>query len=65
MELELYVSTFGNFDISIGNESLLQETNRSYRLFKLFQYFITGLSTCSNGGDTSRYVLVGKVIDGN
>ncbi len=40
-QMELYISTFGNFDIKIGNESLLQETSRSYRLFKLFQYFMT------------------------
>lgn len=39
--MKLYISTFGNFDIKLGEESLLQETNRSYRLFKLFQYFIT------------------------
>ena len=37
----LYIKTLGDFDIQIGEESLLKETNRSYRLFKLFQYFIT------------------------
>jgi len=37
----LHIKTLGDFDICCGNESLLEETKRSYKLYKLLQYFIT------------------------
>jgi len=39
--MELYVHTLGDFDISFGGQSLLKESSRSYKLYKLFEYFIT------------------------
>lgn len=39
--MKLYISTFGNFDISDENHSLLKDASRQYRLYKLLQYFIT------------------------
>ncbi|TJX12977.1 hypothetical protein E9840_11375 [Tissierella creatinini] len=38
--MNLYISTFGNFDISDENHSLLKDASRQYRLYKLLQYFI-------------------------
>lgn len=37
----LHIKTLGDFDICCGNESLLEETKRSYKLYRLLQYFIT------------------------
>lgn len=39
--MKLYINTFGNFDILYGDQSLLKDKSRQYRLYKLFQYFIT------------------------
>ncbi|MCF6466257.1 hypothetical protein C3E90_10270 [Clostridium sp. Cult2] len=39
--IKLYINTLGDFDLKIENESILKESSRSYRLYKLFQYFIT------------------------
>lgn len=39
--MRLYISTLGNFDISNENQSLIKDATRQYRLYKLFQYFIT------------------------
>lgn len=39
--MKLYINTLGDFDLIIGGNSLLKESNRSYRLYKLFQYFVT------------------------
>lgn len=39
--MKLYINTLGNFDMIMNNESLLQDASRSYRLFKLLQYFLT------------------------
>lgn len=39
--MKLYISTLGVFDIELGDKSLLREASRSYKLFKLFQYFLT------------------------
>lgn len=38
---KLYINTFGGFNLLINDESLLDKSDRSYRLHKLFQYFIT------------------------
>jgi len=37
----LHIKTLGDFDICYGKESLLEETKRSYKLYKLLQYFIS------------------------
>lgn len=39
--MELHIRTLGDFDISLGEQSLLKESSRSYKLYKLLQYFIT------------------------
>ncbi|SHI55086.1 BTAD domain-containing putative transcriptional regulator [Lutispora thermophila] len=39
--MNLNIKTLGDFDIFFGEESLLKETKRSYKLYKLLQYFIT------------------------
>ena len=39
--MELYITTLGDFDIKSGDKSLLEESNRSYRIYKLLQYFLT------------------------
>ena len=39
--MKLYISTFGNFEISNEDHSLIKDATRQYRLYKLFQYFIT------------------------
>lgn len=37
----LFINTLGGFDVSIGEKTLVEESNRSYKLIKLLQYFIT------------------------
>lgn len=39
--MKLYISTFGGFDIKVENESVLKKSSRTYKLYKLFEYFIT------------------------
>lgn len=39
--MKLLIQTLGNFDIVHNGESILQESARSYKLYRLFQYFIT------------------------
>lgn len=39
--MRLSIHTLGDFDIYLGNQSQLKESSRSYKLFKLFEYFIT------------------------
>ena len=39
--MELYISTLGVFDIKLGDASFIKEDSRSYKLVKLFQYFLT------------------------
>lgn len=39
--LKLYIHTLGNFDILFNGESILKESSRSYKLYRLLQYFIT------------------------
>ena len=38
--MRLFISTLGVFDIKLEDTSILKESNRSYRLYKLLQYFI-------------------------
>jgi len=39
--MNLHIKTLGDFDIYFGDESLLKESKRSYKLYKLLQYFLT------------------------
>lgn len=39
--MRLHIHTLGDFDITYGENSILKKSSRSYRLFKLFKYFIT------------------------
>lgn len=39
--MKLYINTLGDFDMILNSESLMQDASRSYRLFKLLQYFLT------------------------
>lgn len=39
--MKIYINTLGNFDVLFDNESKLTESNRAYRLIRLFQYFLT------------------------
>ncbi|MDD2493596.1 MAG: hypothetical protein PHE29_00205 [Tissierellia bacterium] len=39
--MKIYISTFGEFDIKSDGNSLLKDLGRTYRLYKLFQYFLT------------------------
>jgi len=39
--MNLHIKTLGDFDICLGEKSLLKESKRSYKLYKLLQYFLT------------------------
>lgn len=39
--MKIYINTLGNFDILHHDESVLNDTNKAYRLLRLFQYFLT------------------------
>lgn len=39
--MKLLINTLGVFDLKIEDKSLLKEASRSYRIFRLFQYFLT------------------------
>jgi len=39
--MELYIKTFGEFDILVGEKSIIDNLKRSYKIMKLLQYFIT------------------------
>jgi DNA-binding SARP family transcriptional activator len=39
--MELRIHTLGDFDVSFEEQSILGESNRSYKLIKLLEYFIT------------------------
>ena len=39
--MKLYIKTLGGFDVKLNDESIFKDTNRSYKLYRLFQYFIT------------------------
>jgi two-component SAPR family response regulator len=39
--MKLYINTFGGFDVKAGEQPILKETTRTYKLNKLFQYFLT------------------------
>lgn len=39
--MKLQLRTFGEFDMLLDGESIVEDLSRSYKLFKLFQYFVT------------------------
>lgn len=39
--MELYIKTFGEFDILSGEKSMIDDLKRSHKIMKLLQYFIT------------------------
>ncbi len=39
--MKLYINTLGEFDIKIDNQSVMQESGRTYKLYRLFEYFLT------------------------
>lgn len=39
--MKLNITTLGTFDIKLGDNTLIKDSSRSYRLYKLLQYFIT------------------------
>ena len=43
--MKLFIFTLGVFDIELDGSSLIKDASRSYKLFKLFQYFLTFRNT--------------------
>ncbi|MGM0397322.1 MAG: AfsR/SARP family transcriptional regulator [Bacillota bacterium] len=39
--MKLYITTLGDFDMLIEGKSIMQDASRSYKLFKLLEYFLT------------------------
>lgn len=39
--MKVYITTLGDFDILIDGKSIIQGASRSYKLFKLLEYFVT------------------------
>lgn len=39
--MKLYIKTLGEFDLKLNDESILEASGRSYKMYRLFQYFIT------------------------
>jgi hypothetical protein len=39
--MELYIKTFGEFDVLVDEKSIIDNLKRSYKIMKLLQYFIT------------------------
>ena len=39
--MNLYINTLGEFDIKADGQSMLKESSRTYRIYKLFEYFLT------------------------
>jgi DNA-binding SARP family transcriptional activator len=39
--MKLYITTLGEFDMCLDGQSVMQDASRSYKLFKLLQYFLT------------------------
>lgn len=39
--MKLYINTFGGFDIKFEGQTIIKESSRTYKLYKLFQYFLT------------------------
>ena len=39
--MELYISTLGEFDIKVDGQSILKDSSRMYKIYRLFEYFLT------------------------
>ncbi len=39
--MKLYITTLGDFDMLMEGKSIMQDVSRSYKLFKLLEYFLT------------------------
>ena len=39
--MKLYINTFGEFDIKMNGRDVLEQSSRTYKIYKLFKYFIT------------------------
>ena len=39
--MKLYISTLGEFDIKLDGQSILRDSSRMYRIYKLFEFFLT------------------------
>lgn len=39
--MKLFINTLGEFDIKSNGHSILDQSSRTYKLFKLFEYFLT------------------------
>ncbi len=41
VSMKLYINTLGEFDIKSNEQSILMQSSRTYKLYKLFEYFLT------------------------
>lgn len=39
--MKLYINTLGEFDIKADGQSIIKQSSRTYKLFRLFEYFLT------------------------
>lgn len=39
--MKVYISSLGNFEVTDGEKSLIKESAREYKLYRLLQYFLT------------------------
>jgi DNA-binding SARP family transcriptional activator len=39
--MKLYISTLGEFDIKLDDQSILKDSSRMYKIYRLFEYFLT------------------------
>ena len=39
--MRLYITTLGEFDIKADGQSILRDSNRMYKIYRLFEYFLT------------------------
>jgi two-component SAPR family response regulator len=39
--IKLYICTLGEFDIKADGKSLLKDSSRMYKIYRLFEYFLT------------------------
>lgn len=39
--MKLYITTLGEFDIKADGQSILRDSNRMYKIYRLFEYFLT------------------------
>jgi len=39
--MKLFISTLGEFDIKADGQSILRDSSRMYKIYRLFEYFLT------------------------